>query len=685
MKNMKYRITTLLFLLFAVFGIYAQSTDTIQVAMRANVQEDRILLRWAPMNVLSWNYTNLHGFILERHTLVRDGQVLDVPETVVLSVVPITARPLDDWEDIVQRNDFAAVIAQALFGESFDTSHQSEISQIIAHSREMEQRFGFSLYAADLSFEAALYAGWAFEDTNVRAGERYLYTLTPFSPDGREVETAVVFTGLDDYEPLPEPMGLTGVFGNGTVLLAWEFDMLSEWYGAYFVERSRDGVNFERLGDLPITNIAGTSRIFFTDNITNGVTYFYRVVGVTPFGQTGPPSEVIQGIGVPILVYTPHITHAIPDDTGGIELFWEFEEQGEELISSFELWNSQTDRGVFLPVVQNISPTRRSAIHDNPLPTGFYTIRAIPRHGGEPSISFPHLVQMEDSIPPAVPTGLTGTIDMDGVVRLHWDANTEDDFLGYRVFRAQVAGEELIPLNDIVFSANEFTDTIPIYTLNAYIFYAVTATDRRFNQSELSPVLKLRRPEVVPPTSPVFTRFEATERGNVLEWVTGDEDGINVLLVRTQTRNGESQTIHRIADSEGIRSFLDREVRAGGDYIYELFAESASGLLQSPPSPSVRLRARIQEDGNANAVSSFRAVRTREGIRLTVEHNVQDIRSISIYRQAGSEPMSLWTRSEDSAQLQWLDDTARTGITYEYMIAIRLNNGRIISKSVTVR
>jgi hypothetical protein len=683
---MKNRVTTLIFLFFAVFGVYAQSSDTIRVGMRGNVQQDKIQLRWAAMDVSSWNYTNRNGFMLERYTLVRNGQALAVPERTLLTPLPMRAKPLDDWEDIVQRNDFAAIIAQALFGENFDTSEQGAVSQIIAHSREMEQRFGFSLYAADLSFEAALYAGWGFEDRNVRAGERYLYTLSPVSPDGRAVDTVMIFTGLDDYEPLPAPMGLVGIFGNEAVLLAWDFELLDAWYGAYFVERSRNNVDFTRISDLPITNITGGSRIFFTDSIANGVDYFYRVVGVTAFGEISPPSNVVEGKGIPQLIYVPHITHAMPDDKGGNELFWEFDEQGNELISSFELWKSPTERDNFQSVIENISPTSRSVLYENPLMTAFYTIRAIPKQGGEPTESFVRMVQMEDSIPPAIPTGLAGTIDSLGIVRLHWDANTDEDLLGYRVFRAQTAGEELIPLNDVVLTINEFTDTIPIFTLNANVYYAVTATDRRYNQSEQSPVLVLKRPEVVPPTPPMFVRFEATNEGNALEWVTGGEAGINVVIVRTRMRNGENAIIQTVADADNIKSYLDREIAEGEEYVYELYAENSSGL-QSSRSPSVRLRARVQEqsDDDANTISSFRAARTREGIRLNAEHNLQNIRSVSIYRQADGEEMTLWQQSDDASQRQWIDQTARTGIAYEYMLAIRLNSGKIVSANVTIR
>ncbi|MCL1868089.1 MAG: hypothetical protein FWF72_03985 [Paludibacter sp.] len=685
MKNIyKHKIISFLILLFAATAsISAQ--DTVSVALRSNVQKNKIQLRWAATTSNAWNYTNKYGFMLERYTLLRNGQALATPERVILTPSPLKAKPEAEWTEIAQRDDYAAIIAQALFGDKFDTSSgQANVGQIIARSKEQEQRFGFSLYAADLSFEAALYAGWAFEDANVKQGEKYLYRLFPVKASAAAVvDTAMVYVGLEDYEQLPEPVGLAGIFGNGNVLLTWDYEMLNDFYGAYYVERSENKVNFKRITDLPITNIAGGSRIFYTDSIQNGKTYYYRVVGINAFGQTSPPSQVIEGKGTPRLIYVPHITYAMPDDKGGVEVFWEFDPNGDSQISSFELCASQNEKGDFVAVVQNIAPAKRSIVYDKPLPTAYYVIKAIPPTG-EPTVSFPHLIQMEDSIPPAVPTGLEGVIDSLGIVRLRWNANTDADLLGYRIYRAQIEGEELIPLNDVALLINEYTDTVNVYSLNANAYYAVAAIDKRYNQSQKCDVVILKKPELIPPTQPVFTNFEATDDGNMFEWATGNEKGIKVII-RRYRYNDQAEVLKTVEDSQDMRKYCDSQIEEGKEYYYELVCENSS-KLQSLPSPRIKLKAKIKQQtkNDANKIESFKIARAGNGIKLTCQYNLPNVRSVSIYKKAGDEPQALWLQTVDVSEREWTDGEVRSGVAYEYMLVVKLESGKPITANAKI-
>lgn len=83
----KYLTTLFLFLLLGGLTGYAQ--DTLSVAVKPNVQKDKIQLRWATTSPSAWYYTNKNGVIVERHTLMRNGGILDTPETVILTHTPL--------------------------------------------------------------------------------------------------------------------------------------------------------------------------------------------------------------------------------------------------------------------------------------------------------------------------------------------------------------------------------------------------------------------------------------------------------------------------------------------------------------------------------------------------------------------------------------------------------------------
>lgn len=667
--TLKHITTCLLFLFLGGVTVYAQ--DTISVTVKPNVKKDRIQLRWAVNSPSAWYYTNRHGVIIERHTLVRDGSALDTPETVVLTPMPLKPHPLNDWEKIAQSDSYAAIIAQALYGSDFEVSGgEKDISQIIALSQEQEQRYAMSMFAAEMSYTAALFAGWGYEDTTVRKGERYLYRVIPVSLDAKKVvEAGSTYVGLEDYQLLPHPLELDAIWGNRSVMVTWNSKLLEKYYSAYYLERSVDGKTFNRMSDTPITNMMENDRMFFNDTIDNGKTYYYRLTGFTPFGEEGPYSDTIQGKGIPKLIYNPVITKAIPDDNGQVTISWDFDERGNNDLSSFELRRSDSDKGQFLPIISDISPIHRTAVYGNPLPENYLIIAAISKTGDE-TLSYPHLLQMEDSIPPAIPQGLEGYVDTTGIAHLKWVANTDSDILGYRIYRGQTQGEELIPITDVAVKTNEFKDSVNIYNLNNKVYYAITALDKRYNQSGQTETVVLDKPEVIPPSPPFITKCEATDRGVFLEWVTGKENLKSYIISRYEKGKGFRELIKIITNPE-IKAYLDSTAVGGVYYGYDVAAVNRS-FLESAPSPAVSVMAK--QTSNTAVIKSFKATRVTNGIQLKWDHTVGDAKTILIYRKEGESALMSW-KEADVWERELLDTTAKRNTTYQYLLVIKNRDG----------
>lgn len=670
-------LLALILFLVSISGIQAQ--DTIQVSLRANVQKDAIQLRWAVHSPGQWYFTNKHGIHIERYTLMRDGVVLSTPEKVVLTSSALKPHPLDDWQALAQTDNYAAIIAQALYGSDFELSGgEKGISQIIALSQEQEQRYAMAMYAADLSFAAAVFAGWGYEDKTAQAGERYLYRAIPVNPDNKkQIETGSAYVGLSDYEALPRPLAPDAIWGDHSVLLAWNYGLLEKYYNSYYLERSRDGIRFDRLSTTPLTNLMNNDRMFFNDTISNDTPYYYRLIGLSAFGQEGPASDTIQGQGISRLIYVPHITQAMPNDKGGVEVSWFFDEKGNDRLLSFELRRGESDKGPFLPVVSDISPGLRTITFDKPLPENYLVIAAIPKNGAG-TVSFAHLLQMEDSIPPAIPTGLEGYVDTTGIVHLKWTANTESDFYGYRIYRGQTKTEELIPLNDIAIGSNEFKDSINIYNLNSNIYYSVTSLDKRYNQSNPSEVIELSKPDVIKPSPPFISKYQATDRGVHLEWIPGREESIRAFRIFRGERGTTYKNLVTVITNSNITSYLDSTVVAGTNYMYEVVAVNNT-FLASDPSPEVTVKAKEKE--TTGDIKRFTALRTEEGIILKWEHTLSGVKQISIYRKEGESALSLWQHVE-VWQKEQLDSSAKRNTVYEYLLVMKDRWGKPVSKQV---
>lgn len=677
MKTLKYFIVCFVLLLYN--DLYSQ--DTVSVAVRSNVRKDMIQLRWAATTSQAWYYTNRNGVIIERYTLVRNGKPLAEPEKKILAAEPLKPHPLNDWEDIATSNNYAAIIAQALYGEGFEVSGGTKgIAEIIALSQEQEQRYVMALYAADLSYQAALFAGWAFDDRDVKAGERYLYRIIPAGDNtGKHIEAGSAIAGLDDYRELPKPIEFDAMFGNATVMLTWNYALLEHFYNSYFVERSEDGKNFRRLTSNPLTNLTGDSRMFRADSIENGKKYYYRIAGVTPFGEQSPYSDTVQGQGRLHLIYVPHIVKAVPDYKGNFDVSWDFDESGNSLLSHFELQRSDTDRGEFVTVIPDISPKKRSVMYKNPKPENYLRMAAIPKEG-EPSFSFPFLLQIPDSIPPAVPSGLQGYADTTGTVFLKWNANTDNDILGYRIFRGQTAGEELIPLTDIAVKDTAFVDSVSIRNLNAKVYYAVSALDRRYNQSATCKILEITKPLLIKPSPPFITKFEATDEGIKLEWVTGKDESLTSFLIYRGLNRADS-AIAEISDVNS-KKYTDRTVDGGTTYYYAVSSKN-SGNIQSDMSPETSVKAKYIKE-KEEKIKKFSGKRTDNNILLQWQHNIGNVKTVMIYRKVNDNPMTKW-KEVDVNTLQTTDMNVNENSVYEYLLVIKNMNGKPESMQIKIK
>ncbi|HOM60274.1 MAG TPA: cellulase family glycosylhydrolase [Anaerohalosphaeraceae bacterium] len=113
--------------------------------------------------------------------------------------------------------------------------------------------------------------------------------------------------------------------------------------------------------------------------------------------------------------------------------------------------------------------------------TFYYVVSAVNSVGQ--SADSPQISAATPAIPPAAPSGLMAVAG-DGLVMLHWEANTESDLAGYYVYRSTTPGSGYIRLNDVLLSSPGFTDySIACYTT---YYYVVTAVDTDIFESAYS-------------------------------------------------------------------------------------------------------------------------------------------------------------------------------------------------------
>ncbi len=692
----KYSIVVIIFLMGSFSKNFAQKAignEQPEVKVIAAASKDVIRLRWAVTTPLAWKYANTYGFKIIRKTIVSNGEVINPSEVTSLAST-ILPKPLTAWDPFIDNSDAAAIAAQAIYGDDFDVDMENGgdgILKIVNQAQVLEQRFSVALYAADQDYEVAKLSGLAYVDTSVKPNEKYFYEVISNIPTEKlNVGKGGVYIGLEDHQPLPKPVEFTGVFKDKTALLSWNYKLLQHHYNSYIVERADHASDFKPLQDVPVIHVdegadhESSERIIYIDSLSqNNHTYKYRIKGISPFGDIGPPSDEIEGKGQKALLHNPAITVAkLHEHQKSAVITWEFPEKGLEALDYFEVNRSNTVKGHY-SVVQSQIPKTKNTIEINDLQAiNYYTITAVGKDGSKRT-SFPQKIEPLDSTPPVAPLGLIGQLDAKGVAVLRWNKNIENDLLGYRVFRATVENNEFTQLTVDPIVQNRFVDTVQMNLANKEVFYKVQAFDRRYNPSGFSEVLKLKKPDIIPPTQPVFESYNVEEGKVQLQWISSSsEDALKTLVYRKE--KGTKTPWELIAEPVvAHNTHLDSNTIPDKEYLYTLVSVDETGLESEPITP---LSIKIPDYQKIIPARPLNAVVNREeqNIRLDWKYKNQNIKEIHLYKAKEDAPITLY-KIFDTPINSYTDTQLKINTTYVYALrVIRESGTSTMEKKITI-
>lgn len=663
---------------FAPGNAVGQLSDTAvheQLAVTARPSRDSITLRWAPRTFAAWQLGNAHGYRIERYVMVRAGRVLSSPEKQVLDS---GARPLPEsaWESRVGHNKYAAIAAQALYGDAFHVDlGQHDIFSIVNKVEENQQRFSFALFAADMSPAVARASGLWYTDKAVRPGERYLYRVIVNSADTLR---GSVFIAAEDPGPLPAPQHLQADFKAQLVSLKWESQ--NNYYSAYTVERATDGKTFFPLSDTPLVTVSPTDETdsryqYAVDSLSDlSRVYHYRVVGITPFGEKSPPSTVVRGKGALQVSQVPYITAVNNINNTALEIVWEFPARDNEAINGFRIERASDPKGEFLRVAPGmIESTARTWTDKMPRQVNYYRIEAFGRDGrGHRSPVY--FAQLVDSIPPAAPAGLRATVDDSGRVLLRWGANTDHDLFGYRVYKGHHQNEEPAQITTGPIPDTTFVDHVDLHTLNDHVYYRVMAIDINQNHSALSPPLAVSLPDKVKPQPPVLLPVLRDGRDAALRWISSASADVRSYAIYRSAGTAGWILLHTEgAHADSVYTFRDATASAGARYHYTVVAVDDAGLESAPADPVT-----INTPGDLYpAVAWRKPTLNREENRLTLRwiyEQQQAIESFRLYAAVNNDPPVLYKTLQPDKVV--FSDVLVPGRKYTYRIVAQFENGR---------
>lgn len=658
-----------------------RALDPIQVIARPSA--DSIVLRWAPVETRYWLATNKQGYVIERYTLVRDGKSLPEPEKKIITTIPLKPYTEAQWERIVNNsnnnNKYAAIAAQALLGETFQLDmQQGSAATIVNKVSENEQRFSIALYCADLSVVTAKALALYYTDKDVKKGERYLYRIISGDTKSTAMIRGSVFTSPDDPYQLPAPLKFSAEVKDNVAMLRWNQSYHKRIYTAYIVERSADGKNFTPLSEDPVSTLSPTAVEetefqYASDSVKDiSKEYHYRVRGMTPFGETGPPSEAKTVKGKRTITDLPYITSAVSADNKIITLHWEFPQEHNTWIEGFYIERSASPSGTFSKAHNDLLAKEARSFKDlSPHQTNYYRITA-QTTDKELIRSMTYYAQLVDSIPPAPPAGLKGVVDEHGNVTLSWTPNAEKDIYGYRVYRAYYASQEFSQLTDGPVRDIRFNDKVMLESLNDKVHYRVMAIDINQNHSSLSDVYSLSLPDKLPPVAPVFLPVKSKEDGVELTWMPGSsEDVVKYELYRKGDSNEWMRLTTIAASADTLFRYTDTGLKNNELRYYTVVAVDEANL-ESPPAAVVtgqKLKRRIWP---AVELQAPEIDRVNNKTILRWSYNESEVKLFQIYKSANDEPLKLYR----SVLVNEFTDRMYSGKYHYRVVAVFMDGSR---------
>lgn len=683
---------TFISILFPLSIAFAQQNpDSVDRPFEAHINligksfGDSIILRWAPSTPGAWSYLNEYGYIVERAPL-SEQQDFDPNAYKRLTNNPIMPLSLEDWERVVNSSEdkaLSAIAAQSLYGKGFSTGD----SKIFDRADEFSNRYSFSLLAADLSPITADALGLRFVDTSVQQNAHYIYRAYPsMPPTNYKIDTAYLVIQNSPAVQVQKPI-IEEVYGaENSVTISWEKAVHESLFSAYIIERSEnEGHTFERLTEIPFINPASDNvdtevKYFqYMDSVKeNYKRYYYRLIGITPFGEKSPPSEEVMGMGQDRTPPPPpENVYAQPIGDGIVKITWEMPNPPSDLDAFYIGRGDDLDKN-FQPLHDHKIPKDSLSFIDynsDKLSGNYYVVAAVDT-AGNGNISMVSYAAILDSIPPSAPVGLTGEIDSSGVVTLRWELGDEIDLAGYMVYFTNAADHVYSTLNEAPLADTVYKDTIQIKTLTKKIYYKIKAVDTRWNYSEYSAALELTRPDIIPPTTPVFSKYKVTKDGVNLEWIPSSSYDVAGYELEVYTNN---ELVRKVfvekRDSAKYHSYTDSKIEPGNIYTYIVLTVDESGLRSVPSNPISVKSIDLEQKASIDDLSAFVNAEDRL-IELKWSYDVHEkLKRFIVYRAVdGASFVTYKSLSPEDNTFQ--DKMIRPESKYEYTIRAVYDTGK---------
>lgn len=643
MKNTTYILTAII-IIFGFENINAQEKPISEIKAVARYTTNGVELRFFPDRKKTLDLGLKAGFILEK-TEGNSKNFIEIARTKPYSE--------EDWLQALQRAKSEEEKIQIEISQDFYVTSQEKnggeldftagIADLKQQKADEDFQFMVSILTAIKNKEAAKGLGLSYIDNSIQTDKSYSYRVK-------------IVANSEVYEIKSIPVSIqttinSNQYENKVYLKTGDTQLGFVWedhpnLSGVDIERTINGAN-TKLNDAPIYTVRGktyegTKRNGFSeDSLINYQKYTYRFYGQTIFGErikfaevTGMPRDLTP----PQKPFLKQPKHAKPDE---VHIEWEMNSPIASDFKGFAISRSEKSDGYFSLINDKLLPSSARKFIDKSFVKGksnYYLIQALDT-ANNVSSSFPIAVTLIDSIPPVKPVFIDGKIDSIGIVTVNIQKNRETDLMGYRLYRSNSTDHEFSVIKEGFLSLDslknevqtKFLDTVTLKSLTPYIYYRTEALDFNHNTSEFSEILKVKRPDVIPPTTPVFKKVKVGEDFVKLEFaLSKSRDVKQQILFRKLSLKDKWEQLTTLQNDQ--KEYIDEKVEKGIKYYYSLQAiddsdnksEFAIPVMGKPYDTGVRPpieNLRIRKEKNDVILTWNYKFHNSEAIYVIYKHN----------------------------------------------------------------
>ncbi|AMC10783.1 hypothetical protein Lupro_05800 [Lutibacter profundi] len=672
--------------------VKAQEKPISKIKVAARYTTQGVELRFFPdrKNILDLGLQS--GFILER----AEGNSKKFTE--ITRTKPFSE---EEWAIAMQQAKTEEEKIQIEISQDFYISSKEKkggnldftkgIANLKQQKADEDFQFMVSILTAIKNADAAKGLGLAYVDTNVLLGKKYTYKVK-----------LVGNSSIYKIESVPVTLQTTNnksAYKNKVYIKTGDTKLGFIWEDHPYlsgvdIERKING-KFKKLNDAPIYTVRGKNykgvkrNGFSEDSLVNYQKYTYLFYAQTIFGERVKFAEVTgmpRDLTPPQKPFLKQPKHIKPNE---VLIEWEMKAPIAKDFKGFAISRSNKNDGYFSLINDKLLPSTARKFIDKSFIKGksnYYLIQALDT-ANNVSSSFPISVTLIDSIPPVKPIFIDGKIDSTGVVTINIQKNKEPDLMGYRLYRSNSPKHEFSPIQEGFLSLDSlknnvqtvFSDTITLKSLTPYIYYRAEALDFNHNTSKFSDILKVKRPDIIPPTTPVFKKVKVGEDFVELGFsLSKSRDVKQQLLYRKLNLKDKWELLTTLKNNQ--KTYIDKNVEKGTKYYYTLQAIDDS---DNKSEFAILVMGKPYDTGVRPPVEDLRIQQNKNDIIITWKYQLKNKQTLFlIYKQNKNGDL---VQYKNTSELFFKEKSANKPAVYAVKVITKDGGKSKISKLISIQ